>query len=58
MEKLSLNKFSDKKLENMKVVQGGTEIKTKMNGLCDIWYDDDEDGTISEGDCIDFVDCE
>jgi len=44
MEKLSLDKFSDKKLKNMRVIQGGEEVQTTWSEPCkkggsDVMYD-------------------
>lgn len=58
-----------KRLENLKKVEiksteynsifGGTEISTcYMDDICDIHYDDNDDGIMNPGECMDIVKCE
>jgi len=60
MEKLNLNKFSDKKLENISSVIGGGDITTSWEGSSkcgwDTLHDANGDGEASCGETVDFSD--
>lgn len=48
---ISTNEFNN--------IFGGTEISTcYMDDICDIHYDDNDDGIMNPGECMDIVKCE
>lgn len=56
MKKINFNLKKIKKSKLSKIF-GGAEIETtwlKSNGeeVCDTWHDNDDDGSVSEGDCF------